>query len=301
MSNFDDIFDTPAAHPDEQDFENQPFDKDAWKEKKQAERDQVYALVDSTAEAIAQDGGKFQEYLDVQSHFDRYSVGNALLIAAQMPKAVQLRDFDSWKESGASIKKQQKAISILEPGEEYTRDDGSTGVSYNVKKVFDISQTTAKSQAKPTVSRDDRLLLKALINHPPVPIQTAADLPDNVGAYYDHEQQVIFVKKGMDASNIFRSVSMELAHAELAQGSEDYSRPEAGFKAYCASYMLCKKNGVDVGGYDFKTLPDSFKSMEAQEIRAELSSAKESVDNISMRMSKVLEQSKSRGHIDHER
>ena len=38
------------------------------------------------------------------------------------------------------VKRGQDAITILEPGKEYRKDDGSTGVSYNVKKVFDISQ-----------------------------------------------------------------------------------------------------------------------------------------------------------------
>lgn len=59
---------------------------------------------------------------------------NALLILAQMPEATQLKDFDGWKDAGASIKRQQKGISILEPGEEYTREDGTIGTSYNVKR-----------------------------------------------------------------------------------------------------------------------------------------------------------------------
>ena len=44
MSNFDDIFEY-APHTDE-------FDKEAWAAKKKAERDEVYALADSTAEAV---------------------------------------------------------------------------------------------------------------------------------------------------------------------------------------------------------------------------------------------------------
>ena len=70
-----------------------------------------------------------------------------LLILAQKPDATQLKDFDGWKDAGASIKRQQKGISILEPGEEYEREDGSIGTSYNVKRVFDISQTTARAKA----------------------------------------------------------------------------------------------------------------------------------------------------------
>lgn len=112
MSNFDDIFDTQSARKN---LNDQPFDKDAWAEKKQAERKAVYDLADTTAEAVSMDGGKYRDYLDVQARFDRYSATNALLILAQMPQATQLKDFDGWRDAGASIKKQQKGISILEP------------------------------------------------------------------------------------------------------------------------------------------------------------------------------------------
>lgn len=229
----------------------------------------------------------------MQSRFDRYSVGNALLITAQMPQATQFKDFDAWKENGVSIKKQQKGITILEPGEEYTREDGFVGVSYNVKKVFDISQTTSKDKEKAVVNRDERLLLKALINNSPAAIKISEELLDGVGALYQPETNEIAVRKGMDAQDIFRSVSQELAHAQLAAQSESYSRSEAGFKAYCASYMLCKKNGIDVSGYDFKNLPDNIREADAQSIRSELSSVREAVNDISARMAKVLEASKA--------
>ena len=84
---------------------------------------------DSAADALRQDGAKFQQYLDVQAKFDRYSVTNALLIQAQMPEATKLKSFDGWKETGASIRKNAKGISILEPGEEYWRENGAVGTS----------------------------------------------------------------------------------------------------------------------------------------------------------------------------
>lgn len=213
MNSFDDIFE---GHVSQRGQTNQPFDKEAWAEKKQAERQSVYDLADTTAVEVSTDGSKFQSYLDVQTRFSRYSATNVLLILAQKPEATQLKDFNGWKEAGASIKRQQKGISILEPGEEYERADGSIGTSYNVKRVFDISQTTARAKVQPAISVDDRLLLKALISRSPVPMQTVDDLPNHMGALYDHDQQVIFVRRGMDAADIFRSVSKELAHAEIA-------------------------------------------------------------------------------------
>lgn len=90
MNGFDDIFDTQSTN---QEQANSPFDKEAWAEKKQAERKAVYELADSTALSVAGDGNRFRDYLDVQARFDRYSVTNSLLILAQMPQATQLKDY----------------------------------------------------------------------------------------------------------------------------------------------------------------------------------------------------------------
>ena len=46
MSNFDDIFEGNASRKGQI---NQPFNKEAWAEKKQAERQAVYDLADTTA------------------------------------------------------------------------------------------------------------------------------------------------------------------------------------------------------------------------------------------------------------
>lgn len=279
MNNFDDIFDSGE----------QSFDKDAWAERKQAERQAVYDLADTTTVTVCTDGAQFHAYLDTQAHFDRYSTTNVLLIMAQMPTATQIKDFDGWKAAGASIKRQQKGFSILEPGNEYQREDGTIGTSYNVKKVFDISQTTARVKIQPTINTDERLLLKALIYHPPVPIQTVDEIPGGAGALYDHEQQAIFVRRGMSAADIFRSVSTALAHAEIAAMKGDYTRDGAAFSAYCVSYMLCKKYGVDVSDYNFSTLPDSLRESDPQSQRAALSKIRDTAANISTRMSRALD------------
>ena len=76
MPNYDDLFTTQPAPQEE-------FNKDAWAAKKQAERKDVYLMIDTYAHEMSIDGGLFQGYLDVQARFDLYSVSNAILIAAQ--------------------------------------------------------------------------------------------------------------------------------------------------------------------------------------------------------------------------
>ena len=83
MSDFDDLFRQEQGQPGPKN--DQPFDKEAWVQKKQEQREAVYTLIDETATAVAGDGSIFQKYLDVQSRFDRYSVSNALLIQIGRP------------------------------------------------------------------------------------------------------------------------------------------------------------------------------------------------------------------------
>lgn len=298
MSSFDDIF---SNQSDSSKWSRQPFDKEGWAAKKQEERQELYALADATALKVSQDGAEFQKYLDLQARFERYSATNALLVLAQMPGASQLKDFDGWKEAGASVQRKAISVKILEPGKEYTRDDGTRGTLFEVKRVFDISQVKIRKTLAPDIKYDDRLLLKALIHHSPVPIQTVESLPNNMGALYDHDQQVIFVCKGMGAEDIFRSVSKELCHAQIAGMQENYNRSAAAFAAYSASYLLCKKYGVDVTDYNFSRLPASFREQDARGVRDSLTEIKDTANQISSRMYRALEQNRSPKSKEQER
>ena len=57
--------------------------------------------------------------------------------------------------------------------------------------------------------------------------------------------------------------------------------------------MLCKKYGIDTSRYDFSHAPEFFEKMETQEVRAELSRARDAANAISARMAKVLDQNRN--------
>ena len=300
MSSFDDLF--QQENEQSAPRNDQPFDKEAWVQKKQEQREQVYTMIDDTAAAVSQDGTKFQDYLDVQSRFDRYSVSNALLIFAQKPNATRIADFDTWKEQGAYIRKKESGFYILEPGEEYQREDGTTGISYNPKKMFDITQTGNSRKRETPSYLDERTRLKALMDHAPVSIRISETLPSGVNALYQPDKRKIQIRRGMDAGNIFRALSQELAHAEMDKGDGSYNRTEHGFHAYCASYMLCKQYGVETGGfYHFEGASQELSALEPQEIRAELSVIREASGEISGRMNRMLNQQRQQKRQEPER
>lgn len=260
-----------------------------WKEKKQAEKEAVYLMIDETATSIVQDGEKFKAFLDTQARLDRYSAANALLIYNQYPQATQLKDFNDWAEEKVSINKGAKSISILEPVE-YTKTDGTPGISYNVKKVFDVSQTKGKQTPAPTLNRNPQALVAVMIDTSPVNVEIASELPHpQMGAFYDNNKQTLFVKKDLgDSVALCQCVAQELGHAQLSINSDAYSRKEMGYQAMCVGYMLCKKHGVETKNFAIERIPDEWKNKEPKDIRAELSKTRTAMNEIHSRVSEEL-------------
>ena len=282
MNNYDDLLNNIPAEGQS----GQQLSKEDYAAKKQAEREDVFALSDNTALEVAGDGGKFQQYLDVQTQFGRYSAVNSLLIMAQKPEATRLGDFDHWNSLGGFVKPGQTAIAILEP-HEYIKEDGTTGTGYNIKKVFDVSQVDArKIKAAPQPTYNDRQLLKALVSSYPLKVMGVDELPDNLGAMTDLDGSIL-VRKGMDFPETFRSVAYQMAGAEVATDPELSQEQE--FYAYSATYLLCKKCGVDTQGFDFTNAPNVFAGMDAKDIKGELSQIHDAADAISGRMTKQLD------------
>jgi hypothetical protein len=286
--NFDDVlFSQEEPATDERQSENN-YDPDAYKEQKQQERDEVYAKIDNAALALTKPD-KLKEYLDIQSRFDLYRPGNVLLIQAQMPTASRLKTYEDWQAMGAGVKRNQHHLVILKSGKQYTRDDGTIGQFTDIKKVFDISQTFSARGLKAPNYAEGKALIKALMSGSPVPAAKSDALPDGMGAYYDNEAKTIYVRPNMEAQDIFRCMSMELAQAELVrQQGDEYSHDNAAFAAYCSSYILCRENGVDVSNFNFDNAPRQFEGKEAKEIRADLSDIREAAGEIGSRMKEAL-------------
>ena len=245
-----------------------------------------------------------EAYLDVQSRFPFHSARNALLIEAKCPHAERIHDEKGWKDMGVTVLEEEKRLPIimLEPGKAYRREDGSVGQNFYAKEVYDISQTTARDEAQPQVSYDDRLLLKGLIASSPVPIRAVEELPQGRGAVYDPEQNAILVKKGMDAPDIFRCVSLEAANVQLAQSHEGYSREAEGYKAYAVSYMLCQRYGVDVKGYDISRLDGVLQGQDPrEEVPAALTDMRDTFKEMNGRMARAMSLTRTSRQKEQER
>jgi hypothetical protein len=117
-------------------------------------------------------------------------------------------------------------------------------------------------------------------------ITGVAELPDGGGARTDPETGDIEVLKGMSFPDTFRSLAHELCYAE-AMRDDDVADPQ--FTAYCASYVLCKKHGVDTKDYNFESVGYMFEGKDAQEVKHELSQIRDAADTVAGRMAKQFD------------
>ena len=265
------------------------FNKEEWAAQKQEQRKEAYELIDTTCGHMMTDGGAFQQYLDVQGHFDRYSVNNAILVSAQMPEATQLKDYGSWKQSRVYVDKDAQKVTILEPGKEYQREDGSKAVGYNAKVVYDVSQTSAKDRQQPQEQKTMRELVSAMIDASPVSFVPVDDL--ELPAFYDSSQQTIFIRTGLSEEQLFVSMAKEVS-AAVFDCKHKESRDDSDFKSFCVAYMVSSRYGVDTKGFSFDKLPKEFEGMETQEFKGELGSMRDVLGEIQSDMYKSLEKNK---------
>ena len=251
-------------------------------------REMVYGWIDSALEEIGKNPEAFQSYLDAQARWLQYSARNVLLIERQAPQASRLGDYAYWRDYGFYVrrKERQRPILILEPGPEYVREDGSVGTYYNVRSVYDISQTTGKGKLmrRDMGQPDTRAKLRALMYPSPVPIQPEEKL--GRPAYYNVTEQVIQVQKGLSGEEIFHALSVELAHMELE--GMGYEEGERAVAAAYAAYIVEKRYGMAEAG-DFPFLPQYFEGMDTKEIGAELKKIRDTAAAIAERVDRSLE------------
>ncbi|WP_416325178.1 hypothetical protein [[Eubacterium] hominis] len=289
MNYFNDMF---TGKQEQAKKERTPDEVQAFVNESKENRQKCYTMADEMALKVGNDPASLQLYLDVQGTFPRYSVNNALLLAEQRPEATQIGDLRYWREQKVYIQNSEfnNPILILEPGDEYRREDGSIGTYYNAKKVYDVSQTKQYHHKEHGRQFDINMLCMALAKKSPVSFSsvTPEQMPEGYAVLYDDNSNKIYMRNGLDDGNkVFQLTSMEIAHALMAQNNPQYDRNECHMYAYAASYLLCKQYGVPTDGYEFDVSVQG-DGKEPQDIKKELMNIKAVADEISNRMEPAL-------------
>lgn len=254
--------------------------KEEFAARKKAEKEAVYDTIDDSITEMMNDDESFISYLDFQSRMDFYSASNAILIMSRCPDATLLKSADSWNELDVKINKGEKAIHILEPIEDVDKN-GEQRTFYNVKNVFDISQTNAEPKPPQKAESNPKVLAVSLMETAPMQKVNAAELPIPYStAFYDHDNNKLMVKKGSNPISVFRDVARELALAEIAQGCDEYKRKECLPSANCAAYMLCQKYGIDNSDMNVTAAKQEWAGLENKEIRSRLAMANDGLYSV---------------------
>ena len=241
-------------------------------QKKQAEREGVYMLVDIAASEITQSPENFRIFLNAQSQMDRYSTANALLIYKQFPRATQLKEFSDWAAENVRVSKGEKSILILEPSE-YVKRDGSQGIGFQVKKVFDVLQTNSRKRTIQQRLASPRELVEAMLGASPVSVQMVDGFsnPDRE-VFYSTQDQALFLKKELAFDVAFcQNLSRELGRASLPPLAAGENRKGQDFQAECVGYLFCRKYGIDTRRFAVGQIPEDWKQLDARALRGKLS------------------------------
>ena len=268
--------------------------KKSFPERMAEKKNQCYAMIDDACLNAVSSIESLRQFLNVQSRFDKYSLNNALLIFAQKPDAVKVKDFDAWKKDDISIKKGAKSFMILEPSP-YKGTDGKMHRGYNAKNVFDISDVEASEDAIPQPkSYEQKQLVAALVHDAPVPVRKAEHSIGENDAIYDAKNKVVYFKAGLEFDTIFPAIAKALAHAEMAKDVENYRIGEHEFAARCSAYVLSQRYGVDTRTVDVYGIPKNIETMEAEDVKKVLGDVHSNVKIIHARMNESLEQTQNK-------
>ena len=184
MENYDNLFEQQPEQTE------QPFDREAWAQQKREQRQELYNLIEEMSEKTLTDPSALSDYLHMQARLGKASVANTLLMIAQKPNATFISGFDDWQKRGRSVKRGEKAALVLEANGEYERPDGTMGVNFDVKRVFDISQTYGKPIRERTAP-PIKTALKAITTNVPVPVKLSEGISQSVGAMYSEKDNTV--------------------------------------------------------------------------------------------------------------
>lgn len=274
---------------------NNSYDKESYKKRKKEQLDNAYQMIDDALDELKTNQSFFLEYLKVQSKFDMYSPRNALLIAKQLPGAVQLKSKKDWIDLKASFKSpKQNRITIIEPGEPYTNKDGKKVTPIYAKDVIDISETNMKPTTR---FYDKKLLLQSLFHECPITIKAVDSLDSGKKCEWNQNDKAIYICRSNNYDESIKAISTEIAKINLYENTNELDDD----KANLISYMICHKYGIESSAEGINNLASKFSKMENVEIANELTSMKEVALDINTRIGQYLDNKRETRNKEQER
>ena len=243
------------------------------------------------------DSDNYKTYLETMGKFPTYSLNNSMLLYIQNPKVQHVASFKKWQtDFDRSVMKGEKALWIFAPYEYKLKDDKGQvkvdengeiekGVGFRLVPVFDVSQTQGKELPRPIYDLTDEgkdfdyenlyRSLKSVSEEKDVPIYFQ-NIPNGANGFYDRENNVIAIKRGMSKAQTIKTLIHEMAHSDLhnqtalAEAGENLTRSTKELQAESVAFVVSSHYGLDTSEYSFGYLAswssdkESLADLEAQ-------------------------------------
>lgn len=237
-------------NPVEDQNSEQKLSKEEYAALKKQEREETWMQIAGQAQSVFKDGASLQKFLDFMTgQYNMPKVPNLLLLYSQNPEVKLVKSFDEWKHDRRSLRTGVHGYTYI-IDTKYEKD-GEMRSGYAISKGYDITQTKGRPlEERP--QRDIHTLLEAVLKNQNIRLQIADNLPDKIQAQYIPNQRTIYIRNGMSEITTFHAINRELACAALDQHDGNYARNRVNAQAFCATYILGKRYGVDVSGFDLE-------------------------------------------------
>lgn len=237
-------------NPVEDQNSEQKLSKEEYAALKKQEREETWMQIDGQAQSVFRDGVSLQKFLDFMAgQYNMPKVPNLLLLYSQNPEVKLVKSFDEWKHDRRSLRTGVHGYTYI-IDTKYEKD-GEMRSGYAISKGYDITQTKGRPlEERP--QRDIHTLLEAVLKNQNIRLQIADNLPDKIQAQYIPNQRTIYIRNGMSEITTFHAINRELACAALDQHDGNYARNRVNAQAFCATYILGKRYGVDVSSFDLE-------------------------------------------------
>ncbi|MGO9584468.1 MAG: ArdC-like ssDNA-binding domain-containing protein [Acidimicrobiales bacterium] len=225
-------------------------------------------VLDQLTEGIEQltSSERWQDWLDMQSRFHRYSFNNTLLILRQRPDATRVAGFNAWRQLNRFVRKGEKGIWILAPmvyktdADQAAAGEEPTKVIRGFKPVpvFDLSQTDGEDLpeicTRLTGDQPGDVYGNLLTVAQGIGFSVEhTELDSEINGDCNHLTKCIRIEARNDQCQQLKTLAHELGHAILHEPGE--GRPESRtlleLEAESVAYVVCQNLGIESSDYSF--------------------------------------------------
>lgn len=280
----------------------------------------TFTLLREQTNLIMHEEPVFIEFLNMLADHVSTSVGNTILVQAQLPNASAVLSIKEWDKRNISVKKDENGyyptgIYQFSPDGHYVDENGEVHTKFKIYKGYDASQTTNPDYARSVMNRahpvsvfigsetPEKARNIALCNASPIRcmvydpkqlIHDAENISESDELRYIPETKTVVIRK-VARQEWFQRVAYEIALGEFhKREGTDFNRAAKSFDAGIVSYLLCRSSGVDTSAFrfDLSHLPSQYP--EQAHFRAMLETCQEIAHDLTYRLHNKLREQNSK-------